>query len=122
MVYARKSRAADSGELAQALFAIACLAAVIAFSFFVDTGGHGTEKQAAIPQGSGDDGAYTGSILFLPSQGNACRQSIIDNRTGVIRDNGIVACDAALPQSIANPTHTWPTARVDAIRDGFTKR
>ena len=40
-----------------------------------------------------------GSLLHFPLSGNTCRQSLIDNATGQIRDNGFVDCDAAEAQT-----------------------
>jgi hypothetical protein len=42
-----------------------------------------------------EPGLLSGSLLYFPLSGNTCRQSLIDNATGQIRDNGFVDCDAA---------------------------
>jgi len=110
----------DRSDIAQAVFALACLIAVIAFSFFADV--RIASHQAGAPRVPTDDEIYTGSILFMPHIGNDCRQNLLDNLTGQIRENGVVACDAALASSNGGQTRTLSAARVEAIRDGFAKR
>jgi hypothetical protein len=61
----------------------------------------------------------TGPILFMAPNGNTCRQRLIDNTTGQIRDNGTVDCEAALEQSSGR---RLSGTRVDIIRDGFFKK
>src|SRR5688572_9687421 len=68
----------------------------------------------------GVDDLTTGSIVFLPIQGDRCRNRLIDNATWRIRDTGMVDCRTALSHSSARPR--WSAARADVIRDGFTKR
>jgi hypothetical protein len=72
---------------------------------------------------SGDDYLSTGSILFVPQQGNICRKRLIDNKTWRMRDQGYVTCDEAVSWN-ANTVGTPYTAmsRVDAIRGGFFKK
>lgn len=119
---ARSNAWRDRRDFVQAGFAVACLIAVIAFSFLADTGARDASRQAAAPRAQTDDEIYTGSILFMPYMGNDCRQNLLDNLTGQIRENGVVACDLALSHSSAGQARTWSAARVDAIRDGFSKR
>jgi hypothetical protein len=68
------------------------------------------------------DDLTTGSIVFVPTHGERCRNSLIDNATWRIRDNGVVDCRAALSQNAHIGRLRWSTARVDVIRHGFTKR
>ncbi len=86
----------------------------------------GAGRQAS-GSGTGENGdgyAATGSVLFVPLQGNVCRERLIDNKTWVMRDKGYVVCDEAVSWNANTvPTTTYsPTARVDAIRSGFTKK
>lgn len=113
-------------DITQAALAVCCLVSVVAFSLFADTGSRHVSRQAknqAAGQGPPtDEEIYTGSILFMPYVGNDCRQNLLDNITGQIRENGVVACDAAMSQTAAAQGRTWSAARVDAIRGGFARR
>jgi hypothetical protein len=68
---------------------------------------------------SGDDDVYTGSILYMPDRGNACRQILFDNRNGQSTDKGYVDCQLAFSHSIDNEPKQWSAARVRVISDGF---
>ncbi len=120
---AERSKAAwrDRYDAGRAILAFCCLGAVIAFSTLVDTRA-GRSRVVTAPAPPSDEEIYTGSILFVPYEGNVCRQNLLDNLTGQIRENGIVACDAALAQSTDKSGRNWSAARVDAIRDGFSRR
>jgi hypothetical protein len=65
-----------------------------------------------------DDDIYTGSILYMPDSGNACRQLLFDNQNGQFTDNGYVDCDRAAYRNDATPKH-WSAARVRVISSGF---
>jgi hypothetical protein len=72
---------------------------------------------------SGDDYLTTGSILFVPLQGNICRQRLIDNRTWLMRDKGYVICDEAVSWNASTQGVPYsPLSRVDAIRGGFFRK
>lgn len=66
-----------------------------------------------------DDDLTTGSILFMPDHGDRCYNRLIDNATWRIYDNGEVDCREALARS---RNARGSGSRVDAIRQGFTKR
>ncbi len=109
-------------DLTQAVFAVCCLMAVVAFSLLVDSGARQVSRQSAAQAAPTEEEIYTGSILFMPYDGNDCRQNLLDNLTGQIRENGIVACDTALSQLESVHSRTLSSARVDAIRGGFSRR
>jgi len=69
-----------------------------------------------------DQDLTTGSILFVPPTGNACRERLIDNATWRIRDKGIVDCDTALARHATVKARQWSSQRVDVIRGGFAGR
>ena len=108
----------------QAFVAFAFLAGAIAFSLFA----HNDPKSSRLAGSetaqspSNEAEIYTGSILFVPLEGDDCRQRLLDNITGRIWDNGVVSCDDALTKSARAQTGRWSAARVDAIRDGFMKK
>jgi hypothetical protein len=70
----------------------------------------------------GDDGIYTGSILYIPYEGRNCRQILFDNRNGRFTDNGYVDCMSAEAQSGISSPKQWSAARVRVISDGFRDR
>ena len=64
----------------------------------------------------------SGSLLFTPFSGNTCRQTLIDNATGQIRDDGLVDCDAAKAQTAERWAKQMAFQRQIAIRDSFVNR
>jgi hypothetical protein len=75
---------------------------------------------AAAGEKGGDDYLTTGSILFVPMEGNVCRERLIDNKTWRMRDKGYVVCDEAVSWNAHTKGQPYsPTSRVDAIRSGF---
>lgn len=65
-----------------------------------------------------DNEIYTGSILYMPSEGNICRQLLFDNRTGRIQDNGLVDCEQAYYRG-SDASKQWSTARALVISESF---
>jgi hypothetical protein len=63
-----------------------------------------------------------GSILFSAFSGNTCRQSLIDNATGQIRDKGFVDCDTEKAQTAEKWTKQMAKQRQTAIRDSFVNK
>lgn len=87
--------------------------------------GAGSGKQLAVSGAgdqTGDNYLSTGSILFVPQEGNLCRQRLIDNKTWFIRDKGYVACDEAVSWNANVQTPYTALTRTDAIRSGFFKK
>src|SRR5437660_583008 len=93
------------------------LVAYFAVSTTQSSSGQSTRPTAVHPGSSQD--LTTGPILFMPVNGNTCRQRLIDNATGQIRDNGTVDCETALAQSSGK---RLSGTRVEIIRDGFFKK
>jgi hypothetical protein len=69
-----------------------------------------------------DDDIYTGSILYMPDSGNACRQLLFDNQNGQFTDNGYVDCDLAAYRGPNATPKQWSAARVRVISSGFRDR
>jgi hypothetical protein len=69
-----------------------------------------------------DDEIYTGSILYMPDSGNACRQLLFDNQNGQFSDNGYVDCDRAAYRGANGTPKQWSAARVRVISSGFRDR
>ena len=67
------------------------------------------------PAAQGGNHLATGSVLVVSPAGNRCRQRVIDNATWLMRDNGELDCEAAVPREIS-------PARVDVIREIFRKK
>jgi hypothetical protein len=62
---------------------------------------------------------YTGSILYVPNEGTICRQLLFDNRTGQLRDNGLVDCEQAYYRGTGESARLWPNARAAVISQSF---
>jgi hypothetical protein len=62
---------------------------------------------------------YTGSILYVPTEGTTCRQLLFDNRTGRFHDNGLVDCERAYYHGTNESATLWPNARAVVISQGF---
>lgn len=60
--------------------------------------------------------------LLSPFSDNTCRQSLIDNATGRIRDNGFVDCEVAKSENAAEWATLTATKRAMAIRGSFVNR
>jgi hypothetical protein len=63
-----------------------------------------------------------GSILVFPHDSGNCRQRVIDNTTGQIRDNGFVDCAAAEARSADAWNERMSRQRAGAIRDSFVNK
>jgi hypothetical protein len=76
--------------------------------------------QTAASQSATNNALYTGSILFVPREGDACWQRFLDNKTGRFWDNGPVSCEATAAESLMlQPGRYTSVGRLDAIRKGF---
>lgn len=64
----------------------------------------------------------SGAILILAPDGHPCRQKLIDNATWLIRDTGVVDCEAAVSKITSSQRQKWSAERVEAIRSGLTGR
>jgi hypothetical protein len=69
-----------------------------------------------------EPGLLSGSLLYFPLSGNTCRQSLIDNATGQIRDNGFVDCDAAKTQTAKLWGKQMASQRRTAIWDSVVNK
>jgi hypothetical protein len=80
-----------------------------------------TRQAAAVAAAlaAADGEIYTGSILYMPDSGNACRQLLFDNQNGQFTDNGYVDCDQAAYRGARATPKRWPAARVRVISSGF---
>jgi hypothetical protein len=83
-----------------------------------------TRQAAAVAAvlAAADDDIYTGSILYMPDSGNACRQLLFDNQNGQFTDNGYVDCDRAAYRGANATPKQWSAARVRVISSGFRDR
>jgi len=78
---------------------MAAIAAILATGLFATRNievGRSRTVSAGAPS---DDEIYTGSILFVPNDGEICRQFLFDNRTGRLNYNGFVNCELAYSDS-----------------------
>jgi hypothetical protein len=68
---------------------------------------------------SGDDEIYTGSILYMPDEGQICHQLFFDNLTGRLSDNGYVDCQRAIYGNLSGTPMQMSATRVRVISTGF---
>jgi hypothetical protein len=78
--------------------------------------------QSSAISGESEPKLLSGSLLFSPLTGNTCRQSLIDNATGQIRDNGFVDCDLAKAKNAEKWTKQMALQRLTAIRGAFVNK
>jgi hypothetical protein len=65
---------------------------------------------------------YTGSIISVPARGDWCRQTMLDNRTGKIWDNGYVNCYDVVTHLIEQKQSSAVTSvRLNAISSAFRR-
>jgi hypothetical protein len=78
------------------------------------------ELQIAIATGSA---LKTVKVLFVPDDGNVCRQRWIDNNSWTLRDGGQVDCEDAALWNVDVPDREQKVERrIGAIRHGFQGR
>lgn len=78
--------------------------------------------QSPVISREGEPKLLSSSLLFSPLSGNTCRQSLFDNATGQIWDNGLVDCDAAKAQTAERWAKQMAYQRQIAIRDLFVHK
>ncbi len=118
----RKGRSHRFAGLRQTLGVIA-VGVLIGTSLFA-TGEYVTALQrasaaAAAAAAANDEEIYTGSILYMPAEGRACRQLLFDNHTGRFTDNGYVDCENAAYGGVGGQLKQWSSARARVISTGF---
>jgi len=98
----------------------------IAFGITLVLGALASDEYAALKRQAdaaanapSDDEIYTGSILYMPNEGNICRQLLFDNHNGHFADNGYVDCERAFYQGGPNSPKQWSAARLRVISYGF---
>ena len=69
-----------------------------------------------------DDEIYTGTILYMPASGNACRQLLFDNQNGQFTDNGYVDCYQATARGADDISRLWSSSRSRVVKSGSRDR
>ena len=102
---------------------VLALGSVLALGLFA------TDEYATAPQqaplavtaatGQSKGQVYTGSILYMPNNGNVCHQLFFDNHTGTFTDNGNVDCERAYDLDASGAPKEWSSDRVRVISSGF---
>lgn len=125
----RKTRrsGAFAGDSLRAFLAGVGVAALIAIAFAMSgtvrpTADRETAAATGFGEGEGEGELRSAAILFVPFQGNNCRQNVFDNLSGRIWFFGYVDCGVAIARNAGATSPQWSAARVDAIRDGFRKQ
>lgn len=96
-----------------AIISLACLGPTLGRFWQMPNGSLGPNPSAALRYGS---------VLFVNPQGQACRQSLIDNETWMMTESGDVDCDTAVAKLVNSERQKWSAGRVEAIRSGLIKR
>jgi len=115
--YTRDRKGPRSRDGLRPMVAITAIGAVLATGAFATRKIEIAPYQASTAIALGDDDSYTGSILFMPDDGNICRQILFDNRTGRLSDNGLVDCERASYRSAGEMPKSWSRGRI--IAEGF---
>ena len=119
-IFSRPSGRARGRDGSRQVWAIAAFAAALAGAALAAAEYAAADRQAtAAASGPSDREIYTGSILYMPDEGNICRQLLFDNRVGLFTDNGYVDCESAAYQGGADAPKRWSAARVRVIASGF---
>lgn len=95
--------------------AATALVAVVVFFLLRE----GTPPAPPTPaQQAADPPQRTEGVITFAREGDACRQVILDNSTGRLRDNGSVPCGKpATPEERLRERYSG--GRIDSIRDSF---
>ena len=119
-----RRRASLGREAQRAIIALLAFTGLLVTAYGVRTDGQAPSmREAAFTASSqvSDDDLTTGSIVFVPVLGNACRKNLIDNRTWRVREAGTVPCHQALAESRRRRSGIAGRTRLDVIRESFRK-
>lgn len=118
-----KRAARKTSQLNYALAAIAVLAFVFMAALYAGNGMLNL-KRTDLSNVSTERPDNSGSILIVPpNAGNDCQQLLLDNKTGVISENGTVDCrtgEAAAPPREGTAAYVGD-AKMNAIRKAFRR-
>jgi hypothetical protein len=120
----RRSKARARGrERSRQMVFVAAIGSLLAIGLFAAGELKGWQflpwAAAAKAAAPSEDVIYTGSILYVPSEGTICRQLLFDNRTGRMRDNGLVDCEQAYYRGTGETAMQWSNARAAVISQSF---
>jgi len=114
---AKKARRRGQSGSRQAMAVVALAAALGLGALAADK--YAVAMRPAPAAAPNDDEIYTGSILYMPNDGNVCRQLLFDNHNGRFTDNGYVDCERAAYQGSLDSPKQWSAARLRVISSGF---
>jgi hypothetical protein len=115
---ARRAGDVRRAILAGAFLLVVCLSAVVIAGWF-----RGSLNPASRSPATREAELSKGSMLVVSPTGDLCRESIIDNSTGQIRNNGWVNCEEALAKAANSGAEGRSQgSRLDIIREGFRGR
>jgi hypothetical protein len=116
---AKKARRRARNGSRQALAVVAIAVALGLGALAADEYAMAKRQTTAAAKALSDDEIYTGSILYMPNDGNVCRQLLFDNHNGRFTDNGNVDCERAAYQGSLDSPKQWSAARLRVISTGF---
>lgn len=121
----RTVAATPSRDLARAAGIGFALATLFTVAAFVGSEWRVSSKEKTsltrMSERQSDDDLTTGSIVFVPTTGDTCRESEIDNATWEIREIGEIPCRQALADRNDHGTAMSTSTRLDIIRESFRK-
>jgi hypothetical protein len=116
------------GDNLRQTLAVVAVGALLGTSLFA-TGTYITARQHAAAvaaevarAAANDEEIYTGSILYMPDEGQSCHQLLFNNQSGRFTDNGYVDCINAAYRGTGDVPKQWSAARVRVISTGFRDR
>jgi hypothetical protein len=105
-------RALVAGVLVMTIVGLAAFAGSRSFTWSI------VPAPTQVPSEPGDQEIYTGSIVFVPENGDACWQRFLDNRTGRSWDQGVVSCDNQDLFITSGPA----SSRFETVRKVFSRQ
>ena len=120
-MYRRALRKKSRSESIRQSFGVVAVGVLLGTGLFA-IADYFTEQHWVRPAPAARNGAevYTGSVLYMPSEGRNCHQMLFDNNTGRFTDNGAVDCENAAYRGVdGNLSKQWSSARARVIADGF---
>ena len=114
------SRHSLTRDIAQAYLVLSCFGLVISLSIYGLPSLQLHPRESAPKAASGDaPSPYRGSVIIDTERKNVCMESVLDNRTGSMREIGYVKCDAVLTRFAEPEPKSTSLARMRSVAKTF---
>jgi hypothetical protein len=107
-----------AGDGSRRILIVVATGAALGFGALANSEFVMANRQAAAAATPDDAEIYTGSILYMPDDGDTCRQLLFNNHNGQFTDKGYVDCERAAYHGTSGPKE-WSAARMKVISSGF---